>query len=246
MEDSDIDIDGMSEQDLLKMESELEEEESADPAAEDPQPETEESPDKEDVGLENSESDKSSDDSEPVQQEETQPKDEEPEKGDVHKDVSPPKKWIEKRIRERERADVEKQHHKAQQKHSELEKQLAAAKQTIELMKERGADVPETPLDILSAENIKAVREEHGDTVADMFLALRSTMSTPTPGTENATDQQQGREDADSVDIRVSNLFQNDHLAYWVKELPDYYDKYAVKADSELMVDPKFLEKPYP
>lgn len=221
-----VDIDGMSDEDLLKLERKLDEEESSSGEAREGRESKEEVDDPE--GKEA--------DTEDVKPSEDGKQD------DIHKDVSPPEKWIQQRVKARERAESE--HHKdlERSKQSGLQKELDDAKQILELMKAKGIDIPSSPQDMLSEENIKDVREEHGDTVADMFLALRAIIPKPE---EKKEDDAQPVDEGKAGEDRVAVLFQNDHLSYWFEEKPEFFDKYAVAADAELLKDPDFNKKTY-
>ena len=233
-----VDIDGMSDEDLLKLERKLDEEESSSGEAQEGRENKEEVDDPE--GKE-----ANAEDVKPEEESEKTPSDgesEEDKQDDIHKDVSPPEKWIQQRVKARERAESE--HHKdiERSKQSDLQKELDDAKQILELMKAKGINIPSSPQDMLSEENIKDVREEYGDTVADMFLALRAIIPKPEEKKEDAA---QPVDEGKAGEDRVAVLFQNDHLSYWFEEKPEFFDKYAVAADAELLKDPDFNKKTY-
>lgn len=243
MSDKEIDTAGMSIEELLKQESELEldeepEEQTGDGSggkdATDPDPgetddlvEPEEQADDTDIDH----------DDEPATKDDG-------EQEDGHLDVSPPEKWIRQRHKAKERAQAEEAKRAASEEADTLKAQLAEAKRTIDLMKSKGLDVPNSPLDMLSDANISNVREEHGDAVADMFLGLRAMI--PVQGDSAKQEKQPEQGSGQEGEDRVTALFQNDHIAYWYQEQPELFNKYAVEADKILSGDQAFLNKTYP
>lgn len=240
-----FDVTEMSASELLKQEAELEAAEEAEP--DEQQPEQEKDDAQHDAQAEGVD-----DDGKPkepsVEGEEEADEDaagDEPEKGESqaaeHKDVSPPEKWISRRHKARQaKLDDE-----LTAKNSDLQSQVDALQQQVDLMKARGIDVPDSPLDILSDERIKEVREEHGDSVADMFQAVKAAVSVGKQKSKVKGAVAADSDGAAELDERTQALLQDDHIAYWLQEKPDLYDK-AVDAERELALDKDFFRKPYP
>jgi hypothetical protein len=146
--------------------------------------------------------------------------------------VSPPEKWIAKRHKDRQsKADEERQDESSVQ-----QARIDALEARLDLVKAQGVEVPDTPMDILSEDNLKSVREEHGDTVADMFLAVKASMPKPQPA-QKASVQQPTNED-----VRVQAIMQDDHLLYWSQEKPELWQR-AINVEAELVTTSGFLNK---
>lgn len=159
---------------------------------------------------------------------------------ELDKHVSPPSKWIASRHKEKQAAISKR--FKAE--NTDLQSEIDMLQKRLDLVAATGVKVPDTPLDLLSEEKLKDVRDEHGDVVADMFLAIKASIPDAVkPAVKPKAPAVQT--DPDVGDERIVEIMQDEHLAYWSEERPDLWEK-AIVAEADLAIDPKFMSLTYP
>lgn len=183
---------------------------------------------------------------------------------DLSKHVSPPSKWAQQRHEQKRLKNELNEFREKAARADELEEKLGTVEQEMEwiktAIKDKGIDLPSTPLEQFSDAKIEEVREEFGNELADMFKATaamlakgqaptasQSTKAEPAPkDQEKPKDKAGAQEDTgDEVDpALLEAIDDNDELSYWRENSPGLWKK-AIDMDASLLNDPAYLQKTY-
>jgi len=151
--------------------------------------------------------------------------------------ISPPEKWIQKRIANREAKQPQDDTGKTSEELNKVNAELLELKQQIEWLKDSGVDVGKTPIDMLSDDKIADVRKEFGDELADMFQAVKS-MQPKNVAEQQAPEKPKVETPAvteEPVNVEMETAIDNNNdLAYWRETSPSLWDK-AVEKNADLL-----------
>jgi len=168
-----------------------------------------------------------------------EPKPEPTPQPDITEHISPPSKWAAQRQALRESKVALAKAETMQTTNDSLTAEVEWLKSQLT---SKGADAALSPADLLSPEKIAAVREEHGDELADMFQAVRAIqgvkVKAPDPIPPNA-------ESAKPLDTSMDDaIADNDELAYWQHNSPELWDR-AVAMNDAYLKDPSYAKLSY-
>jgi len=154
------------------------------------------------------------------------------EKDDITEHISPPEKWIQKRVQARANKEISA-------KAEALESELAEAKQRIEWLKTTGVDVDKMPIDAMSDEKIEAAREEFGDDIADMFLAARTALAKGPTAKSVEPAKSAETPQTETVEAIETAIQGNDTLSFWREKSPELWSKAVAQNDNYQKLSPE-------
>lgn len=159
---------------------------------------------------------------------------------DITKHISPPSKWAAQRQALRESKVVLAKAETMQTANDSLTAEVEWLKSQLT---SKGADAALSPADLLSPEKIAAVREEHGDELADMFQAVSAIQGVKQPVVEPTPSkvEEPVKTSDTEMDDAISN---NDELSYWQQKSPELWDR-AVAMNDAYLKDPSYVKLSY-